>query len=196
MGGEKVMKKSIGAKTIVYPAPVFIVGTYDKDGKPDVMAAAWGGIACSQPPCVSISLQKQRYTLENIHEREAFTISIPSEDHANEADYFGIVSGRDADKFSDSGLTPVKSEIVDAPYVKEFPLILECKLVHKVDLGMHIQITGEIMDVKVEENAADTNGIPDINKIKPFLFDPAGMAYYGVGKNIGRAFNIGNKFKK
>ncbi len=190
------MKKSIGAKTIVYPTPVFIVGTYDKDGKPDVMAAAWGGIACSQPPCVSISLQKQRYTLENIYKREAFTISIPSEEHVIEADYFGIVSGRDTDKFSDSGLTPVKSDIVDAPYVKEFPLVLECKLVHKVDLGVHIQLTGEIMDVKVDENASDTNGIPDISKIKPFMFDPAGMAYYGVGKNIGRAFNIGNKLKK
>jgi flavin reductase (DIM6/NTAB) family NADH-FMN oxidoreductase RutF len=196
MGGKRSMKKSIGAKTIVYPTPVFIVGTYDKDGKPDVMAAAWGGISCSQPPCVSISLQKQRYTLENIVERGAFTINIPSEEHVDEADYFGIVSGRDADKFSDSGLTPVKSEIVDAPYVKEFPLILECKLVNKVDLGMHIQLNGEIMDVKVEDNAVDSNGIPDINKIKPFMFDPAGMAYYGVGENIGRAFNIGNKIKK
>lgn len=190
------MKKSIGAKTIVYPTPVFIVGTYDKDGKPDVMAAAWGGIASSQPPCISISLQKQRYTLENINKTEAFTISIPSEEHVAEADYFGIVSGRDADKFSDSGLTPVKSEIVNAPYIKEFPLILECKLIHKVDLGMHIQLTGEIMDVKVDESASDSNGIPDINKIKPFLFDPAGMAYYGVGKNLGKAFNIGNKLKK
>ena len=196
MEEKSTMKKSIGAKTIVYPTPVFIVGTYDKDGKPDVMAAAWGGISCSQPPCVSISLQKQRYTLENIYKRETFTISIPSEEHVIEADYFGIVSGRDVDKFSDSGLTPVKSDIVDAPYVKEFPLVLECKLVHKVDLGVHIQLTGEIMDVKVDENASDTNGIPDISKIKPFMFDPAGMAYYGVGKNIGRAFNVGNKLKK
>ena len=61
---------------------------------------------------------------------------------------------------------------------------------------MHIQLTGEIMDVKVDESASDSNGIPDINKIKPFLFDPAGMAYYGVGKNLGKAFNIGNKLKK
>ncbi len=98
--GEKLMKKSLGAKTIVYPTPVFIVGTYDEDGKPDVMAAAWGGISCSQPPCVSISLQKQRYTYKNIVERKAFTINIPSENHVKEADYFGMVSGRDEDKFS------------------------------------------------------------------------------------------------
>ena len=93
------MKKSLGAKTIVYPTPVFIVGTYDENGEPDVMAAAWGGISCSKPPCVSISLQKHRYTLKNINERGAFTISIPSEDYVKEADYFGIVSGKDANKF-------------------------------------------------------------------------------------------------
>jgi len=77
------MKRSIGAKTIVYPTPVFIVGTYDKAGKPDIMAAAWGGISCSNPPCVSISLQKHRYTYENILEREAFTVSIPSKSRLN-----------------------------------------------------------------------------------------------------------------
>ena len=196
MYGEKNMKKSVGAKTIVYPTPVFIVGTYDKDEKPDVMAAAWGGISCSKPPCVSISLQKQRYTLENIIDREAFTINIPSENYVNEADYFGMVSGRDEDKFSKSGLTPVKSEIVDAPYIKEFPLILECKLVHKADLGMHIQLNGEIMDVKVDENAVNSRGLPDITKIKPFIYDPADVAYYGIGKKLGQAFNLGNNIKK
>jgi flavin reductase (DIM6/NTAB) family NADH-FMN oxidoreductase RutF len=190
------MKKSIGAKTIVYPTPVFIVGTYDKNERPDAMAAAWGGISCSKPPCVSISLQKQRYTLENIIERRAFTINIPSEDYVDEADYFGIVSGRDHNKFSESRLTPVKSEIVDAPYIKEFPLILECELFHKVDLGMHIQVTGEIMDVKVEENVIDNNGIPDVSKIKPFMYDPAAVAYYGIGKNLGKAFNLGKKIKR
>jgi flavin reductase (DIM6/NTAB) family NADH-FMN oxidoreductase RutF len=190
------MKKSLGAKTIVYPTPVFIVGTYDKEERPDVMAAAWGGISCSKPPCVSISLQKQRYTLKNIIEREAFTINIPSENYLEEADYFGIVSGRDHDKFSDTNLTPKKSEFVDAPFIKEFPLILECKLVHKVDLGMHIQITGEIIDVKVDENVIDYNGIPDISKIKPIMYDPAAVAYYGVGKNLGKAFNLGKKIKK
>jgi flavin reductase (DIM6/NTAB) family NADH-FMN oxidoreductase RutF len=190
------MKKSIGAKTIVYPTPVFIVGTYDKSERPDAMAAAWGGISCSKPPCVSISLQKHRYTLENIMERKAFTINIPSEYYVDEADYFGIVSGRDNDKFSESGLTPVKSDIVDAPYIKEFPLILECKLFHKVDLGMHIQVTGEIMDVKMDEEVADSNGVPDITKIKPFMYDPAAVSYYGVGKKLGNAFNLGNKIKK
>jgi len=185
------MKKSIGAKTIVYPTPVFIVGTYDSAGKPNVMAAAWGGISCSVPPCVSISLREATYTHGNIVEKKAFTISIPSETYVQESDYFGIASGRNGDKFSTAGLTAVKSELVDAPYVKEFPLILECKLVHQAEFGLHTQFTGEILDVKVDEDFVDAKGHPDIEKIKPFLYDPAGMAYYGLGEFLGKAFSIG-----
>ena len=159
------------------------------------MAAAWAGISCSQPPCVSISLQKQRYTLKNINERKAFTISIPSEKYIEEADYYWIVSGKDADKFSKSGLTPVRSDIVDAPYVKEFPIVLECKFIQSTDLGMHIQLNGEILDVKVDEDVFNESGVPDINKIKPFMFDPGSLSYYGVGNELGKAFNIGMKFK-
>ncbi|MCL5037778.1 MAG: flavin reductase family protein [Chloroflexi bacterium] len=187
------MKKSLGAKTIVYPAPVFIVGTYDGEGKPNVMAAAWGGICCSQPPCVSISLRKATYTYNNLVGRKAFTISIPPVKHAKEADYFGISSGRDTDKFEDTGLTPVSSGVVDAPYVKEFPLVLECKIIHIKDLGLHTQFTGEIMDVKIDEDCLDEEGKPDIGRISPFLFDAGARQYFGVGDFIGKAFSIGNE---
>lgn len=102
------MKKSLGAKTIVYPTPVFIVGTYDKSGKPNAMNVAWGGLCCSSPPCVAISVRKATYTYGNIVERKAFTINIPSEAYVKEADYFGVASGAKADKFSVTKLTPVK----------------------------------------------------------------------------------------
>ena len=185
------MKKSIGAKTIVYPTPVFIVGTYDKAGKANAMAVAWGGISCSDPPCVSISTREATYTQGNLINQEAFTINIPSEKYVKEADHFGVISGRDEDKFSITGLTPVKSEIVNAPYIKEFPLILECKLVDTTKLGLHTHFTGEILDVKIDEEFTDENGNPDINKIKPILYDPAGMGYYGIGKFLGQVFSIG-----
>lgn len=93
------MKKSIGAKTIIYPTPVLIVGTYDKMGKANLMTAAWGGICCSKPPSIAISLRKATYTYGNIVERKAFTINITSETFVIEADYFGIVSGKSEDKF-------------------------------------------------------------------------------------------------
>jgi len=189
------MKKSIGAKTIVYPTPVFIVGTYDKSGNPNAMNVAWGGISCSSPPCVSISAREATYTHGNIKDKKAFTVNIPSEDYIKEADYFGIASGKNEDKFAATGLTPVKSELVDAPYVKEFPLTLECKLVNITELGLHTHFTGEIMDVKVDENLLD-NGNPDIEQIKPFLYDPSSRFYYGVGKRLEKAFSAGKDVNK
>jgi len=185
------MKKSIGPKSIVYPTPVFVVGTYDQSGNPNVMTAAWGGICCSQPPCVAVSLRKATYTYGNIVERRAFTISIPPETYVKEADYFGIVSGRNENKFLRSGLTPVKSEVVDAPYVQEFPFVLECKLLHTLEIGLHTQFIGEIMDIKVDESVIGEKGLPDIEKVKPIIWEPATMTYHGVGNYLGRAFSIG-----
>jgi flavin reductase (DIM6/NTAB) family NADH-FMN oxidoreductase RutF len=187
------MKKSIGAKTIVYPTPVFIVGTYDKAGKANVMTAAWGGICCSRPPCVAVSLRKATYTYGNIMERKAFTISIPSERYVKEVDYFGMVSGNTQDKFADTGLTPEPSQLVDAPYVKEFPFVLECKLLHSFELGLHTQFVGEILDVKVDQDVLGEGKLPDITLVKPMLYAPEGLGYYGVGEFLGRAFSIGKE---
>ena len=187
------MKKSIGAKTIVFPTPVFIIGTYDKSGKPNAMAVAWGGICCSDPPCVSISLREATYTYGNILGRRAFTISIPSEKYIKEADYFGIVSGRTEDKFSSTGLTSVKSELVDAPYVKEFPFILECSLLQSVKIGLHTLFIGQIKDTKADEEVLAKAGFPDIEKIRPMIFNPANRTYYGVGKYLSNAFSVGEK---
>jgi flavin reductase (DIM6/NTAB) family NADH-FMN oxidoreductase RutF len=185
------MKKSIGAKPAVYPTPVFVVGTYDKDGKANVMTAAWGGICCSVPPCVAVSLRKATYSYGNIVARKAFTINIASEKYVREADYFGIASGRAEDKFAASGLTAVRSELVDAPYVQEFPLVVECKLAHTFELGLHTEFVGEIVDVKVEETMLDAKGHPDIDKIRPILFAPEARVYYNVGRFLGDAFSIG-----
>ena len=187
------MKKSLGANTLVYPTPVFVVGTYDEDGKPNVMTAAWCGICCSQPPCVAVSLRRATSTHGNIVARKAFTISIPSEEHVKQADYFGLVSGRNVDKFAKSGLTPEKSICVDAPYVKEFPLIVECRLVHTFELGLHTELVGEVVDVKAEESVMAGGGLVDMKKLKPLAFAPDSRGYYGISKFIGKAFSIGEK---
>jgi flavin reductase (DIM6/NTAB) family NADH-FMN oxidoreductase RutF len=187
------MKRSIGAKTFIYPNPVLVVGSYDHEGKPDAMVVAWGGIVNSTPPSVGISLRKATYTYGNIMERKAFTISIPSENQVKEADYFGIRSGRNEDKFAVTKLTPVRSELVDAPYVGEFPMILECRLLHVHDLGMHTQFIGEIVDIRVEEEFLNLSGKPDIEKIRPFLYDHSSLSYYGIGNLVAKAFDIGKE---
>lgn len=185
------MKKSIGPRSLAYPTPVFVIGTYDKAGKPNVMTASWAGICCSHPPCMAVSLRKATYSYGNIVERKAFTISIPSDTYLREADYFGMVSGKGIDKFMTSGLTPVKSEKVDAPYVGEFPFVLECRLLHTIEIGLHTQFIGEVMDIKADESVLGENGIPDIKKIQPVLYSPDTRTYYGVGQYLGKAFSIG-----
>jgi flavin reductase (DIM6/NTAB) family NADH-FMN oxidoreductase RutF len=189
------MKTSLGPRTLVYPTPVFVVGTYDAAGKANVMAVAWGGICCSKPPCVAISVRKATYTYGNLVERKAFTVSVPSVDHVEAADYFGIVSGRDADKFAAAGLTPVRSDLVDAPYVGEFPMVLECKVVHVAELGLHTQFVGEILDVKVEPGCLDADGKPSAELVRPFSWAPADNQYYAIGARLGRGFSIGKSLE-
>lgn len=187
------MKRSLGARTLIHPTPVLVIGTYGKDGKANVMTAAWAGICCSAPPCVGVSLRKVTHTYGNIMERRAFTVNVPSEDYAKQVDYFGIVSGKDVDKLSKTGLTPVKSEFVDAPYIKEFPLILECRLLDTVEIGLHTQFIGEILDVKAEGDVLGEDGLPMIEKVRPVTFAPESRSYHGVGKTIGIAFSIGKE---
>jgi flavin reductase (DIM6/NTAB) family NADH-FMN oxidoreductase RutF len=188
-----MMKKSLGARTLAQPAPVWIVGSYDTQGKPNMMTIAWGGICCSQPPCIAVSVRKVTYTYGNLVARKAFTVNIPSVGLIKEADYVGTVSGKSVDKFAMTGLTPVRSELVDAPYVKEFPVVIECKLLHIVEIGQHTQFVGEIMDVKAEEAVLGEKGTPDIMKVRPFIFDTGQRAYFGMGEKIGMAFSIGKK---
>lgn len=179
------MKQSLGAKTILYPTPVLLVGSYDAEGKPNVMTAAWGGICCSQPPCVYVSLRQATYSYGNLQARKAFTLSVPPVGLVVEADYCGIASGRDEDKLARAGFTPIRSELVDAPYIAECPLVLECRLVHAINLGLHTQFIGEVLDVKADESVLDERNHVSIERIRPMVYAPPDSAYYAVGERLG-----------
>lgn len=185
------MKQSLGPKVLAYPTPVWVIGTYDKEGLPNVMTAAWAGICCSKPPCVTVSLQKTRCTYGNAVERRAYTVNVATERFVRQADYFGMISGKETNKLADCGLTAIKSDRVDAPYIDQFPLILECRVVHTLDLGLHTQFVGEIMDVKADPTILGPDGQPDIEKLKPVVFGPQIRTYHGIGTFLGRAFSIG-----
>ena len=189
------MKKSLGGVTHAMPTPVWLVGTYDGEGRP-IATVAWGGVCCSDPPSVTISLRKSRHSYDAILKRKAFTINVPSEAFACAADYAGIASGRDTDKFAAAGLTAVRSDLVDAPYVAEFPLVIECRLLKTVEIGAHTQFIGEIIDVKADEDVLDANGVPDAAKVLPLVYSPANRTYYGLGEVIGKGFDIGKKLLK
>lgn len=188
------MKKSLGAKTLAYPTPVWVVGSFDAAGKPNMMTVAWAGICCSAPPCVTVSIRKERHSYAAIMARRAFTVSIPGQSQVAEADYVGMVSGSVADKFAVTGLTPVRSELVDAPYVGEFPVVIECRLVQTVDLGAHTQFIGEVVDVKADEGVLDASGHVDLAQLLPLIYAPGASQYYGVGPVVAKGYSAGKKF--
>lgn len=185
------MKISLGANTFACPSPVWCIGTYDSDGRPNVMTAAWAGICCSRPPALTVSLRKATYSYRSIIDSGAFTVSVPSERFAKEADYFGIASGKNTDKFKAAGLTPVRAERVNAPYVGEFPLVIECALIHYHEIGLHTHFIGEILEVKADEDVLNEKGEIDMEKIRPFLYSAPGRMYYGTGSVIGKAYILG-----
>jgi flavin reductase (DIM6/NTAB) family NADH-FMN oxidoreductase RutF len=190
------MNKKIALKpnTILQPHPVLIIGTYGADGKPNIMNAAWGGICCSAPPCVAVSLREATLTYHNILLNGAFTVGIPSRKHVEAADYAGIVSGRDHDKFAETGLTPLKSEKVNAPLVAELPLSLECRLLQHHKPGLHTIFIGEIVGIQADEDVLGPNGMPDIEKTQAILWGGFGSNhYFAVGEKLGAAFSSGKK---
>jgi len=190
------MKKSLGAQTLAVPTPVWLVGSYDKEGKPNLVTVAWGGICCSGPPAVTISLRKSRHSHAAILQRGAFTVNVPSEAFLRAADFAGLASGRDTDKFGVAGLTAVRSLLVDAPFVAEFPLVLECRLMHTVELGVHTQFIGEIVDVKAEEAVLNAQGQLEAALVLPIVYSPATRTYYGLGAEIGKGFETGRELLK
>lgn len=190
------MKKSIGAKPTLPTNPVFIVCTYDNSNKPNAMAVSWGGICCSTPPCIAISLREETYSHNCLLNKRAFTINIPSIEHIKESDYFGIESGNNKNKFNLTNLTPIKSKIVDAPFIDEFPFIIECELKINNKLGTHTMFIGEIKDIKIDEEYLNNENLINIKKLNPFLYSHWDSHYYSIGKKLNKAFSAGKIFKK
>lgn len=185
------MRKDFGARPILYPQPVFIIGSYDEGGIPDAMNAAWGGI-CEEDR-IFLCLSADHKTVKNILSRGAFTISMATADQMVACDYVGIVSANDLpNKLEKAGLHTEKSAHVDAPLIKELPLAVECKLV-SYD-AESCQMIGEIVNVSADESIL-TNGKIDPAKLHPITYDGANHAYYVLGEKVGEAFSAGNALK-
>ena len=177
-----------GAKPLLFPMPVLIIGTYDENGVPNAMNAAWGSITDFRE--ISISLAPHK-TTENFVITGAFTVSIATEDMVDACDYVGIVSANDVpDKFAKAGFHATKSEKVNAPLIDELPMALECRVKsYEDDI-----LVGEIVNVTVDESIL-TNGKIDPKKLKPIAYDPANNTYLALGDIVGKAFADGLKLK-
>jgi len=171
-----------------------VVGTYDDAGEPNVATLAWGGTASSGPQSVSIAVRPSRYTYEALQRTKAFTVNLPSVEHAAAVDYFGLVSGRDEHKLEVTKLTAVHGEFVDAPYIAEFPFCMECEVTHVIDLGLHSLFIGAVRDIKVDERFLDNQGVFQWDQAKILTFDSNLRAYRAPGEVVGEAFSIGKKF--
>jgi flavin reductase (DIM6/NTAB) family NADH-FMN oxidoreductase RutF/nitroreductase len=183
-------KKSLGVRTEVYPKPALVIGSYDKEGKPNMMTAAWVGIASSNPLSIAVSMRPATYSYGNVTAAKSFTVNIPSAEMAKYVDYVGRFSGKDVDKFKETGLTPVRGEFVNAPYVKEFPIVIECEVTEFHDLGSHRQFIGKVMDVKADEAILNAEGKVAVNLLNPLIY--AGGNYYETGRliaKVGEALN-------
>lgn len=186
------MRKNFGAKPFLYPQPVLIIATYDKDGTPNAMNAAWGGI--SDMTQISICLSAGHKTVKNILDRGAFTVSMADAAHVVECDYVGIVSANKVpDKLAKAGFHTTKSEFVDAPIIEELYMALECKLV-SYDPESEL-LVGEIINVCADEKILSEDGKIDPSKFDPISFDPVNNAYLKLGEKVGNAFKDGLRLK-
>ena len=184
------MRKDLGVKPCMYPEPVLIIGTYNKDGTPNAMNAAWGGI--HQDNQVYVCVDKSHKTAENLRKRRAFTLSIANVDNIGACDYVGIESGNDVpDKFARAGFTETRSAFVDAPVINELPLTIECKVISYEDE----ELIGEIMNVSADESIL-TDGRVDVRKLRPITYDGFNRVYLAIGDEVGRAFSIGNSLRE
>lgn len=172
-----------------------MIATYGNDNVVDVMNMAWGGICAEN--MVSLNIDEDHKTSENIKKRGAFTLSIADIPHIEAADFFGIASGsKMPDKFERSGLSAVKSEKVDAPIVQEFPLTLECRVIEdKMEIYGH-HIIGEIVGVLADEAVLDEKGKVDAAKLNAFVFDQFRSGYYAIGEKVGQAWHTGAPLMK
>ena len=186
------MRKNLGAKTMCYPMPVYIIATYNADGTPNAMNAAWGGI--SEEKEISICVDSAHKTAENLVARKAFTVSMATAQYMAACDYVGIVSGnKEPDKFAKAGFHATKSDFVDAPVIDELPMALECKVI-SYD-AESCRLVGEIVNISVDDSVLNSEGKVDVSKLRPITYDPMNHHYLALGEKVGQAFCDGKMLK-
>lgn len=191
----KSTKKNFTNKAVITPLPVLIIATYDANGNPDAMNAAWGGQCGPKHICFNLSSHQ---TTENIELKKAFTVSFADKKHVAESDYFGIISAKkEPKKIEKAGMHVEKSKFVDAPVIVEYPLTVECKVIEIQKTSLNeTRVVGEIVNMQADESILDENGNIDLDKLQPIMFDSSRNYYRVVGEKVGGAWSEGKKIMK
>lgn len=185
-------KKKLGPQPMLWPHPTVLVGTVFED-RVDFAAYAWTGVAASKPPAVTVAIQHHRHTLKGIHQNRTFSVNIPSVELVKETDYCGLVSGKDTDKVKDCEFIVFYGDTANAPMIEQCPINMECEVQHILNLGSHALVVGKVAEVHFSTECM-TDGKPDIDKVKPFIFGPG--KYHKVGEAFADAFSIGKEIKR
>ena len=168
---------------MVYPLPAVLVSCGDKKGNINVMTAAWTGTVCSDPPMVYVSVRKERHSHHMIQETREYVINLTTEKLAWAADFCGVRSGRDLDKFKEMKLTPVQGELQYAPMIEESPVSIECRVTNVMELGSHDMFMAEVTAVYADEQYMDEKGTFHLEKAAPMVYSHG--QYYGLGRHLG-----------
>ncbi len=187
-------KVQITPQPLVCSTPTVLVGSMS-EGKPAFMTVAWCGVACSDPPMVSVAIRTHRHTMKGIYQMREFSVNVPSIDQVKEVDYCGTVSGATVDKVKVCGFSVFFGQLPNAPLIEQCPVNLECKVEHILSLGTHQLVIGKVAATHVTDTCI-TDGKPDLRKIRPFLFTSTlPQAYLAFGEGVGKQFVIGKELE-
>lgn len=192
--GMNNTKKNFTNKAVITPLPVLIIATYDANGNPDAMNAAWGGQCGPKHICFNLS---NHQTTENLALKKAFTVSFADKKHVVQSDYFGVVSAKkEPNKIAKAAMHVEKSKFVDAPVIIEYPLTIECKVIEIQKTSLNeTRVVGEIVNMQADESILDENGNIDLDKLEPIMYDSSKNYYRVIGQKVGNAFSDGKQIK-
>ncbi len=186
-------KVTLGPQEMVYPMPVWLIGT-TINGAPNFMTTAWGGVANGKPPMISLAIRPNRYTFKGILQNMTLSINIPPTSLVKEADYCGITSGARTDKVKNCKFNIFYGKLGSAPLIEQCPINLECRVVHILNLGSHCLIISQVEESYVSKDCL-TDGKVDLKKIKPLIYDRGGEQYISFGEVVAKAFSVGRELK-
>lgn len=168
---------------MLYPVPAVMVTVQDAEGKSNIITIAWTGTVCTNPPMLYISVRPERYSYHMLEETGEFVVNMTTKKLAKAADYCGVRSGRDVDKWKETGLTPEKAQAVSVPLIAESPVNIECRVKDVLKLGSHHMFLAEVLAVDVDESLLDMGGRLALEKAEPVVYSHG--EYYGLSELMG-----------
>ena len=168
---------------MVYPVPAVMVTAADREGKSNSITIAWTGTVCTNPPMAYISVRPERYSYGMLKETGEFVINLTTEKLVRATDYCGVKSGRDTDKWKETGLTPIPAQEVNVPLIKESPVNIECRVSEIRELGSHHMFLARVVAVDVDEAYLNEQGRFELQKAAPIVYSHG--EYYGLSSLLG-----------